>query len=98
MTKILVESSDIAKALIRAMEFDNGCFENDYSYKPSNQQLKALILGIDKMRAVGCKFTDSQIEVLAAGEQTQQDRLIKKYDGAKANRVLSSIFDRDDEA
>ena len=77
-----------AAQLIEAMGRDNGC-----KFVPAPEQKRKLVEGLQRMRQAGCRLTPWQLDTMAMGEQTSQDRLAAKYDGKAASKALTVIFD-----
>lgn len=88
----------VADKLIEAVEFDNDIRTGDIlgRLKPRHRdELYAqLRINVGAMLKDGCKFTEDEIELMAAGEQTEAEDHFKKYAGYKeANAALGNLFD-----
>lgn len=88
---VFVKPTGIAARIIDFMGGDNDC-----RFPVSSNQLTLLEAGIATMQAAGCKFTEEEVEILAAGEQTEQQTLVDRYNGQQVNQALDSIFNRED--
>ena len=84
---------EIVDALIRAMESEHGM-----SYEASLPQQAILIESVARMRAAGCAFSDGQIDIIGAGEESEVEALFGGFDGYSTlhdalDEVFDSVFD-----
>lgn len=79
----------IVDKLLTEIELDNGC-----NVRPHSCDVMLLKIAVWLMRIDGCKFTDDQIELIAAGEQTEALDTFKNYLGYQLlSDTLNYIFD-----
>jgi hypothetical protein len=81
--------AEAAVAAIKAMSDDNGVH-----FQPDAAQVAHLEDAMATMQASGCHFTDAEIDLFSAGEQSEVETHFKQFVGFdEAHSVMNEIFD-----
>jgi hypothetical protein len=81
----------IAAALLAEMEADNGC-----AFPPTEARYAQLVRGVKAMQEAGVPFTEEEVGLLAAGEESERDERFEGISGyLDVNEALTEIFDGD---